>query len=821
MRLPTQLRARGLRRLFTSVLHHTTDVRLALDTGPITPLLRKCGALDASDDIAQVRQFSHGQSNPTYILESSAGARLVLRKQPPGKLLRGAHAVDREFTVIQALHNSTTIPVPRPHVFVDDASVVGTPFYVVDFVDGRFFKEAAMLAAGGAEERAALYHTFLSTCAALHTVDYAAAGLGTFGREGGYIARQTKVWTAQYRAAETQNIPAVEYLAEWLPQALPTDDDRTALVHGDLRVDNMLFSARDANNPAPPAVEAVLDWELSTLGHPSADLALATLPYLSPSHLPGAVRGFVGEEAAALAGIPSEAAFVGRYVELTGGSPAARVHLDYYRAFTCFRMASILQGVYARSLAGQASAPDGGSVGALAATLAELGEESARRYEAQPDRLGRQAGAGAAFVRPTRPAAASASAADPALAQDPEERAAEVEGLRKRVRQFVDERVLPIEGRLLRESYEGSVEERWAIPPEIEALKAEAKADGLWNLFLPAVSGLTNREYATLAEEMGRSLLAPELFNCSAPDTGNMEVLHMFGTALQREQWLAPLLEGEMRSCFAMTEPAVASSDATNMAATVAHDGDELVLTGKKWWISGAADPRCGVCIFMGRDLSCDGAARHAQHSMVIVPMDAPGLKVVRPLRVLGFDDAPHGHCEVDFDGVRVPKESMILGAGRGFEIAQARLGPGRIHHCMRLIGHAERSLALACARASERVAFGKPLAQQGVVQQQIARSRIEIEQARLLTLHTADQIDRHGTKHARNHIAMIKVVAPQMAQDVIDRCMQIHGGMGVSTDTPMAHFFMWARCLRLADGPDEVHLQSVAKGELRPYRRE
>ena len=335
------------------------------------------------------------------------------------------------------------------------------------------------------------------------------------------------------------------------------------------------------------------------------------------------------------------------------------------------------------------------------------------------------------------------------------------------------------------------------------------------------MSGLTNREYATLAEEMGRSLLAPELFNCSAPDTGNMEVLHMFGTALQREQWLAPLLEGEMRSCFAMTEPAVASSDATNMAATVAHDGDELVLTGKKWWISGAADPRCGVCIFMGRDLSCDGAARHAQHSMVIVPMDAPGLKVVRPLRVLGFDDAPHGHCEVDFDGVRVPKESMILGAGRGFEIAQARLGPGRIHHCMRLIGHAERSLALACARASERVAFGKPLAQQGVVQQQIARSRIEIEQARLLTLHTADQIDRHGTKHARNHIAMIKVVAPQMAQDVIDRCMQIHGGMGVSTDTPMAHFFMWARCLRLADGPDEVHLQSVAKGELRPYRRE
>ena len=387
------------------------------------------------------------------------------------------------------------------------------------------------------------------------------------------------------------------------------------------------------------------------------------------------------------------------------------------------------------------------------------------------------------------------------------------------MREFVDERVLPIEGRLLRESYEGSVEERWAIPPEIEALKAEAKADGLWNLFLPAVSGLTNREYATLAEEMGRSLLAPELFNCSAPDTGNMEVLHMFGTALQREQWLAPLLEGEMRSCFAMTEPAVASSDATNMAATVAHDGDELVLTGKKWWISGAADPRCGVCIFMGRDLSCDGGARHAQHSMVIVPMDAPGLKVVRPLRVLGFDDAPHGHCEVDFDGVRAEGVDDP-GAGRGFEIAQARLGQGRSttacassatpSACSRSRARARRSASpSAAARAA------------GLVQQQIARSRIEIEQARLLTLHTADQIDRHGTKHARNHIAMIKVVAPQMAQDVIDRCMQIHGGMGVSTDTPMAHFFMWARCLRLADGPDEVHLQSVARAELKPYRRE
>ena len=426
MRLPTQLRAHDLRRLSTSVLHHTTDVRLALDTGPITPLLRKCGALDASDDIAQVRQFSHGQSNPTYILESSAGARLVLRKQPPGKLLRGAHAVDREFTVIQALHNSTTIPVPRPHVFVDDASVVGTPFYVVDFVDGRFFKEAAMLAAGGAEERAALYHTFLSTCAALHTVDYAAAGLGLSAARRLHRAADESVDGAVPRRRDA------EHLRRRVPRrvaAAGAADRRRP--HGarprrPARRQHA-FSARDANNPAPPAVEAVLDWEALHLGHPSADLALATLPYLSPSHLPGAVRGFVGEEAAALAGIPSEAEFVGRYVELTGGSPAARVHLDYYRAFTCFRMASILQGVYARSSPGRRARPTAELGRRAAATLAELGEESAAvRGEARtarpPGRRRRR------LVRPTRPAAASASAADPALAQDPEERAAEVGG---------------------------------------------------------------------------------------------------------------------------------------------------------------------------------------------------------------------------------------------------------------------------------------------------------------------------------------------------------------------------------------------------------
>lgn len=389
-----------------------------------------------------------------------------------------------------------------------------------------------------------------------------------------------------------------------------------------------------------------------------------------------------------------------------------------------------------------------------------------------------------------------------------------VAALRERLLGFMEQHVYPAERSYFDALAAG--DSRWIVPPVIETLKAEARKAGLWNLFLPESelgAGLSNLEYAPLAEIMGRSPIAPEACNCSAPDTGNMEVLVRYGTADQKRRWLEPLLDGRIRSAFAMTEPDVASSDATNIQATIARDGDEYVINGRKWWASGAMDPRCRVLIFMGK--TEPGAAKHRQQSMVLVPMDSPGIHVLRPLTVFGYDDAPHGHAEINFDNVRVPAGNVLLGEGRGFEIAQGRLGPGRIHHCMRLIGLAERALESLCRRALGRVAFGQPLAEQGVVREAIAESRIDIDQARLLTLMAADRMDKVGNKAARAAIAMIKVVAPSMALRVIDRAIQVHGAAGVSGDFGLAAAWAGARTLRLADGPDEVHRRTVARLEL------
>jgi acyl-CoA dehydrogenase len=398
--------------------------------------------------------------------------------------------------------------------------------------------------------------------------------------------------------------------------------------------------------------------------------------------------------------------------------------------------------------------------------------------------------------------------------------------LQTRLLAFMDDHIYPADAAYWSEIAANTAQgKRWTPLKTIEDLKLKAQAQGLWNLFLPVDSaqaagfegaGLSNQEYAPLAEIMGRVLWASEVFNCSAPDTGNMETIARYGRPEHKQQWLKPLLEGRIRSAFVMTEPDVASSDATNIETRVERDGDDYVINGRKWWITGAGDPRCAIHILMGK--SNPNAARHAQQSMILVPSDTQGVNIVRPLNVMGYDDAPHGHMEITYENVRVPASNLLLGEGQGFEIAQGRLGPGRIHHCMRLIGQAERALELMCKRATQRVAFGKTVAAQTVTQERIAEARCKIDMARLLTLKAAWMIDMGGAKFARNEIAMIKIVAPRMACDVIDWAIQVHGGGGMCDDFPLANAYAGARTLRFADGPDEVHRNAVAKAELKKY---
>ena len=393
-----------------------------------------------------------------------------------------------------------------------------------------------------------------------------------------------------------------------------------------------------------------------------------------------------------------------------------------------------------------------------------------------------------------------------------------VKGLQKRVQEFMDEYIYPNEHRYNAEH--DSKTDRWQPSRVIEELKPKARAAGLWNLFLPESShgaGLTNLEYAPLCEIMGRSQMAPEVFNCSAPDTGNMEVLARYGSKANQDQWLVPLLAGEIRSCFSMTEPAVASSDATNIESSIVRQGDEYVINGRKWWSSGAGDPRCKIAIFMGK--TDPAAPKHKQQSMILVPLDTPGVKIERMTTVFGYDHAPHGHGEISYTNVRVPVSNLLLGEGRGFEIAQGRLGPGRIHHCMRTIGVAERALETMCKRVQDRVAFGKKLSEQGTIRADIAESRMELEQARLLVLKAAYMMDTVGNKEAKTEIAMIKVIVPNIGLKIVDRAIQAHGAAGVCQDTFLAAAWAGLRTLRLADGPDEVHRESIAKLELSKYK--
>ncbi|KAI7835657.1 hypothetical protein COHA_010449 [Chlorella ohadii] len=696
----------------------------------------------------KVFQFSHGQSNPTYLIKAGDGAAYVLRKKPPGRILASAHAVEREYRVLAALQ-ATPVPVPRVVALCEDPSVLGTPFYLMEHVKGRIFNDPSLPSLPPAQ-RAAVYQAMARTLAALHSVRPADVGLASYGKLSGYNKRQVWRWGQQYRASVIQGAPMPEMLQlhAWLEDNIPpTDPDAsvTRISHGDYRLDNLVFDHADTSK-----VLAVLDWELSTLGDPLADLAYNCMPY----HLPADVPGGLSLSSPLPAGIPDEQHYVHMYCEARGLPYPLQANWSFYLGLSIFRLASILAGVGARAAQGNASSR----------IAAQMGAESVVRSLA-------------------------------------------CRGL------------------------------------EVERLKDEAKRQGLWNLWIPADMaaglapllaeagvpaeearlllgpGLTNLEYAHCAEIQGRSVWAPECFNCSAPDTGNMEVLARYGSRAQQRRWLLPLLRGECRSCFAMTEPAVASSDATNITASIRRQVDgSYVLDGRKWWASGASDPRCRVAVFMGK--TDPSVPAHAQQSMVLVPLDTPGITVVRPLPVFGFDDAPHGHAEVLFESVRMPADAIILGEGRGFEIAQGRLGPGRLHHCMRLIGMGERALQLLVQRSNDRVAFKQQLWRHQSVRLDIARSRVELDAARLVVLQAAHALDLHGNKAARGQIAAAKALAPSAVLAVIDRAIQTHGAAGVSDVTPLAHMWAGARTLRLADGPDVVHLETIAKLELAAARR-
>jgi len=738
-----------------------------------------------------ILQFNGGQSNPTFYLNYN-GQELVLRKKPPGKLLPGAHAVDREYTIISAL-NKVGFPVPETLLYCSDTQVIGTEFYVTRFIRGRIFRDPA-LPGLMPEERKAIYLEMIRVLAKLHRYKPKDLGLENYSKvEKNFYIRQIETWSRNYKASETSKIDSMDNLIDWLPKNIPPGtSDLLTICHGDYRLENIIFHETE------PKILAVLDWELSSLGHPYSDLGYNCLSY----HMKKTRRSLVpalGKFDLGYYGVPSEKRLIEEYCNYWGIKTEALKgpedkYWRFYLSFATFRLAGIGQGVYKRSLQGNASSTNAGNFGKLTILVADLGWKIAN------------------------PSENMLSAPSVVEMFGFSEKCKEIQ---KKLVAFMEDHIYPNE-RLYFSQISKDPELRWkTVPPIMEELKEKAKVAGLWNLFLPSEGPkLTVFEYASLCETIGRSIIAPEAFNCGAPDTGNMEVLHLFGNKAQQEKWLKPLLEGEIRSCFAMTEPRVASSDATNIETSIMKDPTDpeyYIVNGRKWWISGAGDPRCKIAIVMGRTPNPKKPA-HEQQSMILVPFDTEGVKRVRPLTVFGFDDAPGGHWELMFNNVRVHKSNLLLEEGKGFMIAQGRLGPGRIHHCMRLIGLSQRALESMCIRAANRTAFGKLLMDHGMVMSHIAQSKIEIEQARLLTLYAAKCIDNFGTKRAKKEIAVIKVAAPNMALRVIDRAIQVHGGAGLSDDFMLATAYSYARTLRIADGPDDVHEMSIAKMEMEDY---
>ncbi|KAK1332438.1 hypothetical protein QTO34_007114 [Cnephaeus nilssonii] len=730
-----------------------------------------------------IAQYRSGQSNPTFYLQKGFQG-YVLRKKPPGSLLPKAHKIDREFKVQKALF-SIGFPVPKPLLYCSDASVIGTEFYVMEHVQGRIFRDITIPGVSPAE-RSAIYVAMIETLARLHSLNINSLQLEGYGISAGYCKRQVSTWTKQYQAAAHQDIPAMKQLSDWLVKNLPHNDNEENLIHGDFKLDNIIF------HPKESRVIAVLDWELSTIGHPLSDLAHLSLFYFWPRTIPIVNQGSYFQENI---GIPSMEELISIYCGCRGIN-SILPNWNFFLALECFKMAGIAQGIYSRYLLGNSASENSFQFANFVQPLAETGLQlSKRTFRTTLSQIDTTR---ELFVQTRRG-----------------------QEILTRVKHFMKQYILPAEKEVI-EFYvqkENSVDQ-WKKPLVIDKLKEMAKAEGLWNLFLPAVSGLSQVDYALIAEETGKCFFAPDVFNCQAPDTGNMELLHLYGSEKQKQQWLEPLLQGTIASCFCMTEPDVASSDATNIECSIQRDGDSYVVNGKKWWSSGAGNPKCKIAIVLGRTKNTT-AARHKQHSMILVPLNTPGVEVIRPLSVFGYMDYLHGgHFEIHFNQVRVPATNLILGEGRGFEIAQGRLGPGRIHHCMRTVGLAERALQIMCERATQRVAFKKKLHSHEVVAHWIAESRIAIEEIRLLTLKAAHTIDTLGNTGAIKQIAMIKVAAPRAVCKIIDRAIQVCGGAGVSQDFPLANMYVLTRTLRLADGPDEVHLSAIAKLELADQAR-
>ncbi|XP_036188481.1 acyl-CoA dehydrogenase family member 11 isoform X2 [Myotis myotis] len=692
-----------------------------------------------------IAQYRSGQSNPTFYLQKGS-QEYVLRKKPPGSLLPKAHKIDREFKVQKALF-SIGFPVPKPLLYCSDASVIGTEFYVMEHVQGRIFRDITIPGVSPAE-RSAIYVAMIETLAQLHSLNISSLQLEGYGISAGYCRRQVSTWMKQYQATAHRDIPAMIQLSDWLMKNLPIDNDNEEnLIHGDFKLDNIVF------HPKESRVIAVLDWELSTIGHPLSDLAHLSLFYVWPRTVPLVNQGSYFQENI---GIPSMEELMSIYCRCRGIN-STLPNWNFFLALECFKMAGIAQGVYSRYLLGNSASENSSQFANFVQPLAETGLQlSKRTFRTTLSQIDTTR---ELFVQTRRG-----------------------QEILTRVKHFMKRYILPAEKEVI-EFYvqkENSVD-KWKKPPVIDKLKEMAKAEGLWNLFLPAISGLSQVDYALIAEETGKCFFAPDVFNCQAPDTGNMELLHLYGDEKQKQQWLEPLLQGSIASCFCMTEPDVASSDATNIECSIKQDGDSYVVNGKKWWSSGAGNPKCKIAIVMGRTKNAT-TPRHKQHSMILVPINTPGVEIIRPLSVFGYMDHLHGgHFEIHFNQVRVPASNLILGEGRGFEIAQGRLGPGRTHHCMRTVGLAERALQIMCERATQRVAFKKKL---------------------------------------HSHIAMIKVAAPRAVCKIIDRAIQVCGGAGVSQDYPLANMYALTRTLRLADGPDEVHLSAIAKLELADQAR-